>query len=586
MTANIWRPIAYVLGITFLLGAILLRLHLTGPTWFPVGNLRIFYYLIIEYDFPAFILFVAIFFAAPWLRKILPLKKIVDFLSDKLLECTCVFFALLCVGAVFVYQNFPLCMDEYSVKFQAEVFANGKLWGELPPELARGLIPNGSDNPFFRGSDQSGYFIAKYWWGYSLLLAPFVYLGIPWALNPLLGAATLLLLGHMARKIFPDDKDASGWVALMAFASPQFVVTSISYYSMPAHLFFNLLYAALLLDPKPGRVFAAGLVGGAALCLHNPFPHAVFAVPWIIWLLWRPDRFRNLAMLGLGYIPLFAIIGGGYLLTKAHVIAPSAGVTAAIAQDSSPGFERILALFAEVFRSVKPPSLGLVWVRLLNAAKLWFWSAPGIVVLAVIGAFRCRRNLPLLLLAWSGITTLLAMFFFHGSQGHGWGHRYFHFCWGILPLLAMGFIAPRCGSGESFTDDSRQFLAQLFGVCCVLSLVFCNAQRLWQVHDHITRHRSVVPSVNKALPHVVFVPRGFYTLDLVQNDPFFHAPTIRLPSRGPDADRKFMRDFFSDAQPVDPRGLAWALTKHPREYLEAFRARIHAIQSHRPKHSP
>ncbi|MGG2305238.1 hypothetical protein ACE4Z6_27835, partial [Salmonella enterica] len=80
----------------------------------------------------------------------------------------------------------------------------------------------------------------------------------------------------------------AGLAILLTVASPVFFANGISYYSMPAHLFANALYALLLIDPTPRRAFAAGLLGSIALTLHNPVPHLLFALPWIGWLALRP----------------------------------------------------------------------------------------------------------------------------------------------------------------------------------------------------------------------------------------------------------------------------------------------------------
>ena len=65
------------------------------------------------------------------------------------------------------------------------------------------------------------------------------------------------------------------------------------YYSMQAHLTANLLFVWLLLKPTPYRAFGAGVVGSLALVLHNPFPHMLFAAPWIIAFARSKDQRRT-----------------------------------------------------------------------------------------------------------------------------------------------------------------------------------------------------------------------------------------------------------------------------------------------------
>ena len=62
-----------------------------------------------------------------------------------------------------------------------------------------------------------------------------------------------------------------------------------------------------------------------ALVLHNPVPHALFALPVGVWLLVDKSRRRQLLPLGLGYLPLTALLLFGWLvLTDAMGLRPIA----------------------------------------------------------------------------------------------------------------------------------------------------------------------------------------------------------------------------------------------------------------------
>ena len=73
-----------------------------------------------------------------------------------------------------------------------------------------------------------------------------------------------------------------------------------------------------------------------------------------------------------------------------------------------------------------------------------------------------------------------------------------------------------------------------------LSLVLANGLRLAQVEGFVSRHLAQVPPLARAAAHpeLVFVNiyRGFYTQDLVQNDPFLRAARVVLVSRGAEDD--------------------------------------------------
>ena len=149
-------------------------------------------------------------------------------------------------------------------------------------------------------------------------MAPFTLVGMPWACNPVLSALTLLVVHRLALYMF-EDTEAAGLALLLTVASPVFFGIGISYYSMPAHLLANSLYALLLVRPTPAKAFAAGIVGSIALSLHNPVPHMLFAVPWLIWIATRQGGVRLLAALCAGYLPLCLLLGVGWFEFSTHL---------------------------------------------------------------------------------------------------------------------------------------------------------------------------------------------------------------------------------------------------------------------------
>src|SRR6185369_8488492 len=252
---------------------------------------------------------------------------------------------LLAIGALTVYQARPLAMDEYAHWFQARAFAAGELTGRFPPDLLPRLVPPALLYPFFATDPATGTVASTYWPGFALLLVPFTWLRAPWLLNPLLGGASLLLLAALARR-WTGDAAAAGWALLLALASPAFTINAFSFYPLTAHLLLNLVWMALLVEgavaggtatfdprePLPAppvltagarRLLAAGAVGSLALVLHNPVPHAVFALPWTAALL-RRRGLRAAAWLALGYLPLVLVLGLGWLPLRGGVADPRA----------------------------------------------------------------------------------------------------------------------------------------------------------------------------------------------------------------------------------------------------------------------
>ena len=78
----------------------------------------------------------------------------------------------------------------------------------------------------------------------------------------------------------------------------------------------------------------------------------------------------------------------------------------------------------------------------MATAKLWLWAVPGLLILALVGLARARSDIRIRLMAWSAALTFFAYLFLPADQGHGWGYRYFHSVWFVLPLLAVLSIWP------------------------------------------------------------------------------------------------------------------------------------------------
>jgi len=95
------------------------------------------------------------------------------------------------------------------------------------------------------------------------------------------------------------------------------------------------------------------------------------------------------------------------------------------------------------------PNEAVLDMRLIALAKLWLWAVPALVLLAIVGFWRSRADMRVKLLAASAILTFIGYIFIPVSQGHGWGFRYFHSAWFILPVLAAGAFAAHPGQSPT-----------------------------------------------------------------------------------------------------------------------------------------
>jgi hypothetical protein len=474
----------------------------------------IFQYLLMVDDFNTVWLTFAVCILATWSKNPVPFIKVVDFLGKHAVAVALATVALLAFAAVFVYQGNAFSMDEYAAVFQAKIFASGRLTARLPPSVVDWLIPPGFNGPFLVASKSTGQAIEAYWPGFALLLAPFEFIGTPWLCNACLAGLAALLIHRITLHI-TNDQRAAGWALLFTIASGAFIANAISYYSMQAHLTANLLFAWLLLKPNSYRAFGAGVVGSLALVLHNPFPHAVFALPWIVAVARSEKIPRHFFWLMLGYLPLAIVVGAGWPHLRAEITATNSGFN---------------AITTGQFSAFSLPDKSMIDMRVAAAVKMWIWAAPCLFLFAFLGRLRKGDDPHARLLAASAAITFIAYLFVTFDQGHGWGYRYFHSAWGVVPILAGCAMAGR--------PESNGRLAAFAGAAAVLNLLTVVPLQLTHINRVITHHSAQIPKAQRPGNNVYFIRanEGFYLEDLIQMDPMLREQDLLLFSRGPKLD--------------------------------------------------
>lgn len=434
--------------------------------------------------------------------------------------------ATLAIMSLLVYQNDALSMDEYAAVFQSKIFAAGKITGHLPPSVVDWLIPPGFNGAFLVVSRVSGAAMEAYWPGFALLLAPFQALGMPWLCNPLLTACALYLIYRITLEI-TGKKSAGGFAALLALASGAYLATGLSLYSMQAHLAANLLFAWLLMRSTPGSAVLAGIVGSFALILHNPFPHTMFAVPWLLELLRTKERRRLIVPVALGYLPLLVAGGVAWLSLRSLVTAGDSGFD---------------VLGKDMLMAFRLPDRLMLDTRVASSVKLWLWAVPGLLPLAVLGYLRFSRDWRVRLLSASALLTFIAYCFVTFDQGHGWGYRYFHPAWGVLPILA----------GCALASEPRGRLAAFAGAAALLNLVLVIPVQFFHMRVLIDTHSAQLPPAQRPGRNVYILQpyEGFYLGDLVQTDPFLRNEDLVLLSRDPKLDAELIRQNWPQARHI------------------------------------
>jgi hypothetical protein len=541
---------------------------LTGGCLFWIQHLRatgdpgsltpIFFVLFSFYDHGAAMLALGILLVAMFVPRRSGFDLLLARLGAHPYRIAAIVTLLLSLGAWFVYRAQPLAMDEYTPLFQSQVFATGHLSGHFPPDLMNFLIPEGFQNYFLNVSRSTGEVSSNYWPSFALLLTPFSMLGIPWACNPVLAGLTVVALNRLSLRLL-ESVEAAGLVTLLTLASPVFFANGISFYSMTAHLLANVLFATLVLDPTPRRLFTAGVVGSIALTLHNPVPHALFALPWFVWLATRDKPVGKLAVLCAGYLPLSLLLGIGWFLHTGQL-------TADVATQAGTGtLQGVASAFAW-------PTPVLFYARLVGMAKLHLWAVPCLLVLGCAGAWKTRQDARFVTLGASALLTLFGYLFVWVDQGHGWGFRYFHSAWLVLPLFAAAFLftpsaqnplpAPRVIGPSSDGAELRTYVIASALLCLVAGV----ALRASQMNEFISGHLGQLPRYGGTEPRVVFIAGvGFYPYDLVQNDPFLRKNEVRMVDQGAENNLAAMTRHFPGYRRVyrDGHGEVWSAASPP-----------------------
>lgn len=503
----------------------------------------IFRDLLTKYDFYAAWLALAICVSAAFWRRPAPILRLVDFIGRHPGGIALAAVATLSAGAMVVYHDYPLSMDEFAAVFQSKVFASGALAAHVPPELVDWLVVHGFNGHFLIASSQSGSVIEAYWPGFALLLTPFQSLSVPWLCNASLSGLSVFLIYWITKEITADRR-AAGWAMLFALASGAFLADGISYYSMQAHLAANLVFVALLIRPATNRAFAAGLAGSLALILHNPVPHVLFAIPWIVALAFGAAGRRHLGPLFLGYLPGVAL-GIGWLVFRAEVGSGSAG----------------LAAIDNIANGVLVwPDEALLNTRIAALVKMCVWAMPSLFAFALLGCVVRRADSRVRLLVFSAILTFVAYLFVRFDQGHGWGYRYFHSAWGVVPILAGCALADRPES------DGR--LVSFAGATAVLSLLLLVPLQMSQIDQFIARHLAQLGPPKKPGNNIYIIHPlgGYYLADMIRFDPLLRNRDLLLVSHGAALDSQLIQRNWPDAQRISSNRAAdqWYLGAEDR----------------------
>ncbi len=412
------------------------------------------------------------------------------------------------LGVDWVYYRFSLSMDEFLLIWQARVFLAGHLLAPIPEgwaELSRAL------QPMFMHLDLAN----QLWYPVYLPLASALYalfdliaLG-PWS-NALLAGGSVVLTAAIARRAWPEERQAPGLAALLLATSPQLLITAMTPYAMTAHLFFNLLWLWFFLtDTRWGHLLAA-LVGLLAVGLHQPHVHPFFITPFMVSLLWQ-RRWR----LTFGYAAWYAAVLLLWIYWRD--IATwwvTGGMKIGGTSASGTGLMALLQVLVANFEGFRTLFI------LTNLARFLAWQGPLTVALLIPALFGLRQAPYLVrMLLWSMLLTILAHVALSAGQGHGWGYRYLHVHLGSMALIGVwGWLWAK----QNLADTDRLTAMRLGTLLLLAGVLVGLPLRMLQTGSFVRPFAEADQYLNSLNVDLIFIDARdiWFGIDLTRNDPF------------------------------------------------------------------
>lgn len=446
------------------------------------------------------------------------------------------------LGSHFVLGRIPHVVDAVDQLFHAKILLSGATWAPAPE-------PGG----FFHMAHmirEGGRWYSQYPPGHSLLLALGLLARVPWTVNPLFAALSILLLYGIGREIY-DEKTAR-WAALCGALSPFVWIMGSSFMNHTTTMFFFCLflfgYARLLRRGRPIDAGLAGLALGCGLCIR-PWTTVALALPFAIHAivrLMRSERSRFAPGLVVLLLVLAIPLGGLLAFNQSTNGDPlTFGYEVAHGTNTLPGFGHT---GLEGRDRVHSPYWGLAYtLNNLNVLNqyLFGWPWPSLL-LPLIGLIGFRRSSWDVLLAAS-VAALLLAYFLYWYHDWAYGPRFLYSAVAPLALLSGRALAAIPGALE------RCCGRRALGPACLLFLL--SFGYAWTVNvpvlaafysrNYFDANAGVTTTVarEETAGTVVLVPRLYYASVFARNSPTLDGPVVYAMDLGEPANRALVERF-------------------------------------------
>jgi len=323
--------------------------------------------------------------------------------------------------ALFALNQFPNSSDEYVYLYQAQTVSDGRLWYPASPveEAFR----------FNHIAEKDGIRVGRFPPGWPLLMAIFLYVGVPAALvNIILGVLALFVFYRLALRLY-GPLIATAGMSLLGI-SAFYIFNSASYFSHTSCVFEALVftYGIYLYIDRKQPLFA--LMAGAALGLMlitRYYTAVLIGIPLCVMLFYheRLKSFKGFFWLAVGALPFFI-----YLLWYNYSITGDAlePVTVWAYDDEGLGFVNGHTLLK---------GLEHIMRRMLMFA---YWVSPVMLLLYFVFLFRKRAantDRVVYVEDYFFIFVIIGYLFYHEIGGNQYGPRFYFEAFPFLLLLVL-----------------------------------------------------------------------------------------------------------------------------------------------------
>lgn len=357
--------------------------------------------------------------------------------------------AIFLVAALLVYfvldRQFPMSGDDYSYLYQARLFASGKLYAEDP--LYDRDLPFYDCLATYCFRDDQGHRFSQYPPGWRALLAVGVKLGIPWLVDPLLGAVLVfLMLTYTERQIGKKLVRVTCLLLLLCFFLCYYAASFRAHIATAVCVFIAfLLYDSSERHPQRPKLwlFAAGaFLGYSAMIRYLDW------IPLALWIgvsLLRRRRLSDVMLFGIG----FGLLASGNLVCDA-LLSGDPFQTPVMLHHSSGIGDRLTVSWTGFVATM---------VRVANL----LWAFPPVLLLVVLWRYQASSKIKMYVALF---LMNIAIYFFYPTAIGGPGPRYFL---AYFPFLVLAVV----DLTDGICHDSSPF-ARRFWKFAIICLVMCS----------------------------------------------------------------------------------------------------------------